>query len=318
MMRADEIALSIGSAWPAILEQLGIEGKYLRNKHGPCPVCGGKDRYRFDNKHARGGFYCNGCGAGDGFTLLQRVHGWDFKTTRARVIEAAGLGRERSPVSPTAIPHSRADVPAIAQPSGRVLRLKREACALVDCPDVIEYLRGRALWPIAARTSLRAHAGVDYFEEGRKVGRYPAMLAAVRDIDGDLVTIHTTYLQAGRKLKAFEPRKLLSPMNGRDGCAVRLQGITGDVLGVAEGIESALSAAALHSLTVWAALNTAMLAKFTPPAEVKRLVIFADADEAGLGAAERLTERLQGRLTIERRTPAKGDWNDVLQARDSA
>jgi putative DNA primase/helicase len=312
MMRAADIASSIGPAWPAILEQLGIDGKYLRNKHGPCPVCGGKDRYRFDNKHARGGYFCNGCGAGDGFTLLQRVHGWDFKTARARVIEAAGL--ERTPVTSIAVPRYRVDAPAIARPSGRVLRLKREACALADCPDVIEYLRGRALWPAAARTSLRAHAGLEYFEEGRKVGRYPALLAAVRDIDGDLVTIHTTYLEAGRKLTAREPRKLLSPMNGRDGCAVRLQRITGDVLGIAEGIESALSAGTLHGLPVWAALNTAMLAKFTPPAEVTRLVIFADPDDPGLTAAERLTERLKDRLTIELRTPADGDWNDVLRA----
>ncbi len=308
MMRAAEIASSIGLKWPAILERLGIDETYLRDKHGPCPACGGKDRYRFDNKHGRGSFYCNGCGAGDGFTLLQRVHGWDFKTARARVIEAAGMTTDSAPVR---------QVPAVtetakAQPNRRVRRLRREACELSDCPDAIEYLQSRALWPQASRTSLRAHVGVDYFVDGQKVGRYPAILAAVRDINGELVTLHCTHLEAGRKLTAFEPRKFLNPMYGREGCAVRLQPVTGDVLGLGEGIETSLSAAVLHRMPVWAALNTALLAKFTPPAEVKRLVIFADKDTAGQEAADRLTERLAGRCQIERRTPAAGDWNDVL------
>ncbi len=92
MMRATEIADRIGSRWPLVLEQLGIAPAFLTNKHGPCPACGGSDRYRFDNRHGRGGFYCNQCGAGDGFELLQRVHGWDFKTARDRVAEIAGLG----------------------------------------------------------------------------------------------------------------------------------------------------------------------------------------------------------------------------------
>jgi putative DNA primase/helicase len=309
-MRAAEIASSIGSSWPAILEQLGIDATYLRDKHGPCPACGGKDRYRFDNRHGRGGFYCNGCGAGDGFALLQRVHGWDFRTARERVIEAAGMSRT---VQESAKILTKVAPVTIAKPTARILRLKREACALADCTDVVDYLRSRALWPVAARTSLRAHAGVDYFEDGRKVGRFPAVLAAVRDIDGALVTIHTTYLDAGRKLKTYEPRKLLSPMHGREGCAVRLVPITGDALGIGEGIETCLAASVLHAIPVWAALNTALLAKFTPPASIKRLVIMADNDIPGRQAATALMDRLRGKLALEIRTPptpAK-DWNEV-------
>ena len=36
-------------AWPAILTGLGLEARYLRNRHGPCPACGGTDRFRFDD-----------------------------------------------------------------------------------------------------------------------------------------------------------------------------------------------------------------------------------------------------------------------------
>ncbi|MDI5829610.1 hypothetical protein MJN51_36035, partial [Salmonella enterica subsp. enterica serovar Kentucky] len=34
-------------------------------RHAPCPACGGKDRFRFDD-NGRGSFICNQCGAGDG------------------------------------------------------------------------------------------------------------------------------------------------------------------------------------------------------------------------------------------------------------
>jgi putative DNA primase/helicase len=97
----------------------------------------------------------------------------------------------------------------------------------------------------------------------------------------------------------------------------------GALLGIAEGIETALSAAAIDGVPVWAALNTSLLAKFDPPVSVDRLVIYADRDEPGLLAAIRLQEHMQDRikagLTVEvraPRAPAK-DWNDELVTRNS-
>jgi putative DNA primase/helicase len=91
-----------------------------------------------------------------------------------------------------------------------------------------------------------------------------------------------------------------------------------DVLGIAEGIETALSAAAIDGLPVWAALNTSLLARFEPPPGVARLRIYADRDEAGLAAACRLMERLQGRMRLERiPTALAKDWSDVLIKQNS-
>lgn len=42
-------------------------------RHGPCPVCGGKDRFRFDDKAGRGTWFCNQCGHGDGLDLVALV-----------------------------------------------------------------------------------------------------------------------------------------------------------------------------------------------------------------------------------------------------
>ena len=139
------------------------------------------------------------------------------------------------------------------------------------------------------------------------------MLADVRDRNGDLATVHVTYLDGGQKLASQESRKMLSPLTERVGCAVRLMPST-EVLGIAEGIETALSAALIDGIPVWAALNAGLLAKFDPPSEVTRLVIYADADVAGLTAACRLMERLQGRIALEVRMPSppSKDWNDAL------
>src|ERR1700682_2620530 len=73
--------------WRAILSALGVRSEFLTNRHGPCPTWGGKDRFRWDNKHGNGTFYCSHCGAGDGFGLLLKLKGWDFRTT-AEQIEA--------------------------------------------------------------------------------------------------------------------------------------------------------------------------------------------------------------------------------------
>lgn len=304
--------------WPDVLAALGVPDVFLRQKvgkkekHGACPGCGGTDRYFFDNKHGRGDYYCRGCGAGDGFKLLMLVHGWDFTEARKRVIEAEGLG-EGVP-RPIAVPTPRARATeAIAGPSVRVLRLRRERCAIENCDDAVDYLASRHLWPLPEGCALSAHASLEYWNDGQRIGRYPSLVADVVDVAGELVTAHVTYLQGGKKLAGLEPRKLLGGLSGRLGSVVRLMP-AGPVLGVAEGLETALSAALLESLPVWAALNTSLLAKFEPPAGVERLVIYADRDEAGLTAALKLIERLQDRIRVDVRiptAPAK-DWNDSL------
>jgi len=306
-------------SWPAMLAQLGIPETALRNKHGPCPACGGKDRFRFDNKESRGSFICSHCGAGDGFKLLQLVHGWTFAQARQRVLEAAGIQGSALHAKTAPRPPQYA-TESISEPTDRVLRLRRECCAVSASNDAISYLSGRALWPLPDGCTLRAHATVEYWDDRIRIGRFPALLADVVDAAGGLVTAHVTYLQAGAKLQGYEPRKILGPLTGREGCAARLMPADGPKLGIAEGIETALSACLLYDMPVWAALNTSLLAKFEPPALVDELVIFADNDTAGLAAACRLMQRLQGRVRFDFRTPPATckDFNDVLTAARAA
>lgn len=141
----------------------------------------------------------------------------------------------------------------------------------------------------------------------------PAMIAAVRDNNG-LVAVHRTFLDPRRpRLAALDaPRCGL----GRFGAgAVRLDGTTGR-LGLAEGIETALSASALFQVPCWATLGTERFGLVTLPAEVTELLLFLDND-AGGRRAEALAREAFSHLPIESHYPPRGgdDWNDVLHAR---
>lgn len=312
--RAADIHSRLGATWPVVLAQLGIPETFLRpKKPGPCLLCGGRDRWVFDNRHGRGDYFCRQCGAGDGFTLLQRAYGWTFAEARKRVIEAAGLATVQLVRTPPPPP----EAPTPARPSARVLDILRGACDPGDVADVREYLASRRLWPLPPDCTLRGHASVEYWEERRRIGRYPALVAPVRDVAGALVTAHITYLASGRKLTDHEPRKILSPLTGRSGCAVRLMPIAGDTLAVGEGVETSLAAHKLQGIPVWAALNTSLLAKFEPPPDIRSLIILADSDVPGLEAAARLVERMGSRLRVELRVPPQPakDWADVLMER---
>ena len=94
--------------WPAILGALaGLTSEQLTDKHQPCPLCGGKDRYRFDDQDGTGSWFCNQCGgpaesggAGSGMDLLMRRTGWEFKEAAKRVEQHLGIAPQR-PEPPT-------------------------------------------------------------------------------------------------------------------------------------------------------------------------------------------------------------------------
>ena len=83
--------------WREILPRLGIDPEFLQNRHGPCPLCGGKDRYRFDDKDGTGSYICGQCGAGVGIILIKKKNGWDHRTACSEIDKIIG----DSPAQPT-------------------------------------------------------------------------------------------------------------------------------------------------------------------------------------------------------------------------
>lgn len=84
------VAVANGN-WPMILPALGIPVPAGGN-HGPCPACGGKDRFRFDDLKGRGTWFCNQCGNGDGLDLVGKALELDVKAAAEAVANIVGNG----------------------------------------------------------------------------------------------------------------------------------------------------------------------------------------------------------------------------------
>ncbi len=198
---------------------------------------------------------------------------------------------------------------------------------LVPGDPVTLYLKNRlgvALWPLPA--ALRYVPALPYFnEDGKEVGRFPAMVAAITSPAGELLALHRTWLtRDGRKADVPGPVKKLSRTCGPlAGAGIALWSAPDDrgVIGVAEGIETAMAASYGGRMPVCAAYSAGALAAWQWPAGTRRLVIWSDNDEAGAEAAAKLRARAQraGLAVLTKTPPEAGhDWCDVVHHRNTA
>ena len=284
--------------WKGILLQFGLDEAFLKNEHGPCPICGGKDRYRWDDLEGDGTFYCSQCGPGSGMKLLMTLKNWPFDKA-AREVDAI-LGTVQKVEQQAK--RSEDDTKRI------LTKLWRDALPVQNGDPVWLYLERRCGDPSAVLEDLRYHPALKHSVDG---GNHPAMLALLRPNEGKASGIHRTYLTPeGRKASVDPVRMVLGE------CAqVRLGGVQ-ERLGVAEGIETAIAAHNAFGLPVWSALNANGMKTWEPPAGVKDVVVFGDHDAnfTGQDAAYHLAHRLALKgLSVEVLIPDQvgTDWADA-------
>lgn len=172
---------------------------------------------------------------------------------------------------------------------------------------VEKYLRARGII-IDVPPSLRC-GGSTYLDKYQ----LPAMVAAVQAPDRRTIAVQVTLLdpRGTRKAQVGIPRKTTGALGHG---AVRL-GAAGDVLGIAEGIETGLSAMQLSGVPVWCCLGAARMSRVAIPNSVLELHVFADSDDAGRAAAERTAHAHRHRRVVLRYPPdGCKDWNDALRA----
>lgn len=291
--------------WNYILPTLGIDENYLRNRHGPCPACGGKDRFRYDDKQGRGSWICNQCGAGDGYKLLQLVHGWGFRYAREEVERVVG-------VNPAVIAMPAQD-DSEARKSAAIRRVWSETEAVEKGDPVWTYLH-RRLGLELVPACLRCHPALAYKHDDGSISYHPAMIAAVTYPDGKGATLHRTYLtSSGSKADVSAPKKLM-PGKPLQTASIKLGGYS-DVLGIAEGIETALAASRRFGIPVWSCVSSGLLEAWAAPSGVKRVVVCGDNDPkfAGQAAAFRIAHKLAcAGIDVDVRIPetAGKDWAD--------
>jgi phage/plasmid primase-like uncharacterized protein len=76
--------------WYGILLAIGINEKFLKRKNGPCPMCGGTDRWRFTDINGKGTWWCNNCHGGNGFALVMKFTGRPFRAVAQRIEHILG------------------------------------------------------------------------------------------------------------------------------------------------------------------------------------------------------------------------------------
>ena len=303
--------------WHGILAQQGIEDRFLSGNNVSCPFCGGKDRFRFTNHNDEGWWHCNQCGSGDGFVFLENLHGMDFKQCASLVEEIVKLP----------------SVEKMEQPKvdygEREIRLRRRLQSSVEVTagdPVYKYLKGRQLeLPPNHDNRCRYVEKEPYYKDGGLLGYAPAMVWNILTTDEKLMSAHITYLtKDGGKLAVDKPKKMMPVCQPkRDDVSVIIPLSDMDATGrlyITEGIENGLAVYKMTGGCVWAVITAGGMERFTPPPQIKQLIICGDNDKSFTGqkSAYALAHRLQMddniKAQIAVRIPDRAgiDYNDEL------
>lgn len=214
--------------------------------------------------------------------------------------ERASEGFDRQPPAPMGSPQSARRLFAMAKPISDTI--------------AVTYLRKRGLTALHDTAALRFHPRCYYRpDRDSPTQTWPALIAAVTDLEGHITGVHRTWLDPSGKDKApiDTPRRAMGHLLGH---GVRF-GVATDVLAAGEGIETMLSLrCVLPTLPMVAALSAAHLAALLFPPDLHRLYIARDDDPAGDAAMATLIERADA-VGIEARSlnPTLGDFNEDLR-----
>lgn len=273
------------------------QGEFLR---GLCPLHLEKTPSFWVND-ARGRFGCHGCGQhGDVIDWLMITRGLSFSDAVAelsggRISPANHNGHSAQWLKERQQPHD--DERRIAHAHG--LWIKRQNIAGTLAEVYLTRTRGiPGPFPVLLGYVARAYCSV--LEEETE-----ALIAPLMDSRGHVTAVQQIFLcretlDAWRDDKGRRVKRTLGAMLD---ASVRL-GSPDTVLGLAGSVEDALAASRLYSLPVWATCGEQRMARVWVPPEVERVVIFADADEAGAKAADdaRKAHRAAGK-TVDIITP---------------
>ena len=276
--------------WPNILPALGV--KVIKNRHQACPVCGGSDRFRFDDKEGRGTWFCNQCGAGDGLKLVEKVFGVTASEAAVRVDAVTG---NLPPVAPEVIAAAEADRQAAAALAVRLMEKTRPASGNA-------YLTRKGFpdreCPVLSAT--HKTGGVTF--------RAGDVVVPLYDDTGALVNLQLISSDGlKRTLKGGQVKGACHVIEGKKQAGKRLW--------IAEGYATALTVHHLTGETVMVALSSVNLLSLASLARQKhpacQIVLAADRDLNGNGQnkAAAAAEACEGVVALP---PVFGDWNDAF------
>ncbi|MFK3708300.1 DUF927 domain-containing protein [Klebsiella sp. NPDC088457] len=307
-----EVTHAATDRWPTVLAGLHIDVPDSPRRHGPCPACGGSDRFRFDDG-GRGSFICNQCGAGDGLDLIRKVNKCD--TTEAARLAADVLGIDyRSAVQDEATASQRREQ----------LEAERTQLEQERQQQAAEETKQRRLTFAHRYTELRQQAapGESAYLIAKGLGGFTfsilpdgSLLLALVDDSGDVVAAQTITNAGEKRLVAGSAKRgafyVIQPVDSPE------------TVILTEGLATALSVHLMRpeALTV-CAIDAGNL---HPVAQVMhqrypgaRIIIAADNDikpgelNTGKNAAEKAAKEVCGWVALPQ-SEEKADWNDYHQ-----
>ncbi|HFN3500660.1 primase-helicase zinc-binding domain-containing protein [Enterobacter hormaechei] len=280
--------------WPRILPALGV--KVMKNRHQACPVCGGSDRFRFDDKEGRGTWLCNQCGAGDGLKLVEKVFGVKPSEAAQKVNAVTGnLPPVATEVIAAAEAETEADRQAAAALAVRLMEKTRPASGNA-------YLTRKGFpdreCPVLSAT--HKTGGVTF--------RAGDVVVPLYDDTGALVNLQLISSDGlKRTLKGGQVKGACHVIEGKKQAGKRLW--------IAEGYATALTVHHLTGETVMVALSSVNLLSLASLVRQKhpacQIVLAADRDLNGDGQnkAAAAAGACEGVVALP---PVFGDWNDAF------
>ncbi|EDS3795908.1 DNA primase, partial [Salmonella enterica subsp. enterica serovar Bredeney] len=270
--------------------------KVIKNRHQSCPVCGGSDRFRFDDKEGRGTWFCNQCGAGDGLKLVEKVFGVSASEAAGKVNAVTG---NLPPVAPEVIAaaeaETEADRKAAAALAVRLMEKTRPASGNAYLTH-----KGFPGHECVMLTATHKTGGVTF--------RAGDMVVPLYDNAGALVNVQLINSDGlKRTLKGGAVKGTCHIIGGQKQAGKRLW--------IAEGYATALTVHHLTGETVMVALSSVNLLSLASLARQKhpacQIVLAADRDLNGNGQskAAAAADACEGVVALP---PVFGDWNDAF------
>ncbi|EFN4608584.1 primase-helicase zinc-binding domain-containing protein [Escherichia coli] len=280
--------------WPRILPALGV--KVMKNRHQACPVCGGSDRFRFDDKEGRGTWLCNQCGAGDGLKLVEKVFGVKPSEAAKKVNAVTG---NLPPVAPEVIAAAEAETEADRQAA---------AALAVRLMEKTHTASGNAYLTRKGFPDRECPVLTVMHKTGGVTFRAGDVVVPLYDDTGALVNLQLISSDGlKRTLKGGQVKGARHVIEGKKQAGKRLW--------IAEGYATALTVHHLTGETVMVALSSVNLLSLTSLSRQKspacKIVLAADRDLNGDGQSKATAAAgvCEGIVALP---PVFGDWNDAF------
>jgi len=254
---------------------------------------------------------------GDVLSLIQYALACDFKSAKAWL--NSFLGEAYTPPPNQIIKQPTTRLRGTVERRKKALEKWRQSQPITGTLAE-RYLREhRAIALGTLAVDLRFHPSLWHYKEEQS---FPALVAALRGGDGNIIAVHGIFLDlvTGNKAKLSSGSSKLS-FASIAGASVRLGNHSGGEarLAICEGIEDGLSIMQLTGCPVWAVCGAGNFKQLLIPDSVTEIVICADRNAAG-SPADKATKAFASKLQREGRNvsitpPPEGskDWNEHLQ-----